>query len=111
MSASAGSHVGIGTLRFIVQSTKLPARELLARIEAFLGSFSAVLRAMPADKFRANAQSVASELAQANKSLESEAVSAVMAIRVAAAALTGRALALAIAAFPLFRVPLPNVLG
>lgn len=64
---------GVEAVRFVVQSNKVPALELVDRTEAFLASFAATLEAMPADKFTANIRAVCIKRSEADKNLGQEA--------------------------------------
>jgi insulysin len=64
---------GVASLRFIVQSTKLRADALRARVEEFLAGSAARVRAMAPEAFAANVAAVATARAEADKSLEAEA--------------------------------------
>jgi hypothetical protein len=64
---------GVRGFRFLVQSSKLPPSELLARIETFLAGFGATIAAMAPEKFRGYCVAAARDVAEPDKALEAEA--------------------------------------
>lgn len=61
---------GVEWARFLVQSNKVPAGELITRTEAFLRAFVGSLEAMPPAKFASNVEAVVSKKLEADKSLQ-----------------------------------------
>jgi len=73
VQAGTSQLFNVDHLRFLVQSDKVPAAELVARTDAFLASFAAGVEAMPEEKFAANVRAVAARCAEADKNLSAEA--------------------------------------
>ena len=73
VNASVKHDYNIQALRFIVQSSKVPAPELIVRTDAFLASFIQTLEDMPADKFAGHVRAVAIKRSEADKNLAAEA--------------------------------------
>jgi secreted Zn-dependent insulinase-like peptidase len=71
VSAGPRKELGVEGLRFLAQSNRVPAAEvLLDRTNAFLSEFTDLLAAMPADRFAANVRAAAIKCSDADKNLQ-----------------------------------------
>ena len=72
VQAGPATRFGVEYIRFLVQSSKVPAAELVRRTDAFLAAFVAGLAAMPADKFASNVKAVAVRRSESDKNVFAE---------------------------------------